>query len=100
MYVSILIVTFARHLLPWTIVELCEEDQTFVDLFCVIKAGQFDINIVVSDDLKCARLLKFVGIKPEALMITAPNHRVFTVCMQFGTFIKFSVERIGDPRCF
>jgi len=88
MYVSILIVTFARQLLPWTIVELCEEDQMFVDLFCVIKAGQFD-TIVVSDDLKCTHLLKiFVDIKPEALMVTAPNHRIFTVCMQFGIFIK------------
>jgi len=77
-------------------VELCEEDQTFVDLFCVIKASQFN-TIVVSDDLKCARLLKiFVGIKLEALMVTAPNDRVFTVCMQFGIFIKFSVEVLTE----
>ena len=40
--------------------KLCEEDQTFVDLFCVIKAGQFD-TIVVSDDLKCVHLLKITG---------------------------------------
>ena len=53
MYVSIQIVTFGRQLIPWSIVELCEEDQTFADLFCVIKTGQFD-TIVVSDDLKCA----------------------------------------------
>jgi len=92
----ILIVTFAHQLLPCTIVELCEEDQTFVDLFCVIKAGQLD-TIVVSDDLKCTRLLKiFVGIKPEALMVTAPNHCVFTVCMQFRTFIKFSVDVLTE----
>ena len=95
-YVSIQIVTFGRQLIPWNVVELCEEDQTFADLFCVIKAGQFN-TILVSDDLKCARLIKiFVGNKPEALMVTAPNHRVFTVCMQFGTLIKFSVDLLAE----
>jgi len=29
-------------------------------------------------------------------MVTAPNDRVFTVCMQFGTFIKFSVEVLTE----
>jgi len=93
MYVNILIVTLLASYFPrlgtmwrrpdvcWFV--LCDKSWS-VWYYCCFRP----------DDLKCARLLK--GIKPEALMVTAPYHCVFTVYMQFGTFIKFSVEVLTE----
>jgi len=51
-------------LVPWTILDFHEENETFSDLFCSIKAGKY-----VSEELKGARLVKtFVGNKIDSLI--------------------------------
>ena len=34
----------------------------------------------------------FVGNKPDALMVLGSDQCVITVCLQFGIYVKFSVE--------
>lgn len=46
-----------RPIVPWSIIEVNDEDRTFEGLFETVKAGCFDV-VPVSDELRRARLLK------------------------------------------
>ena len=68
----------------------------FQNLFCDIKVGCFDA-IPVLHELTHVQLMKtFVGSKPEALVVTAPSHCIFSMCTLFDTYIKFSVQLVED----
>jgi len=94
MYLSVqIIVVLGRVIVPWTIVDFHEENVTFSEFFCCIKAGQY--NVEVTDDLKRARLLKtFVGNKTDTLIVSGVDQLVIPVCSQFGIYVKFTVELI------
>ena len=49
--------SLGRSLLPWTIIEVNEDDYTFETLFTNILGGRFDA-VTVSEDLKSARRLQ------------------------------------------
>ena len=93
MYISVLVSeSLGKLIVPWTIIEFHEEGLSFGDLLSCIKAGRFSV-IEVSDDLNRAKLMKtFVGNKPDALMVSGSDQYVITVCLQFGIYVKFSVE--------
>ena len=72
------VASLGRPLVPWSIIELNDEEVTFTVLFERIQAGSFDI-IEVSDDLKRAQLSRtFVGSKRDALM-TIGNDQKYNV---------------------
>ena len=48
--------SLGRSLVPWSILEVNEQELTFKDLFTSIQAGCFD-TVAVSDDLKSANLV-------------------------------------------
>ena len=81
-----------RSLLPWTIIEVNEDDYTFETFFTNIQGGRFDA-VTVSEDMKSARLLRsLVGQKRDELMITSNGLSVLEVCWEFGKFVRLSVE--------
>ena len=100
MLLSVLVaLNLGRPLVPWTIVEVNGEDQTFLTLFEKLQAGCFD-TVEVCDDLKRAVLLRtFVGAKMETLMVASSGQSVLRVCAQFGNYVKFVVElpELKDP---
>ena len=101
MLLSVLVaLNLGRPLVPWTIVEVNGEDQTFLTLFEKLQAGYFDA-VEVCDDLKRAVLLQtFVGAKMETLMVASSGQSVLRVCAQFGNYVK-SVElpELKDLSC-
>ena len=91
------VASLGRPLVPWSIIELNDEEVTFTVLFERIQAGSFDI-IEVSDDLKRAQLSRtFVGSKRDALMTIGNDHIVLRVCSQFGNYLKFAVDISVSP---
>ena len=100
MLLSVLVaLNLGRPLVPWTIVEVNGEDQTFLTLFEKLQAGCFDA-VEVCDDLKRAVLLRtFAGAKMETLMVASSGQSVLRVCAQFGNYVKFVVElpELKDP---
>ena len=81
-----------RPIVPWSIVEVNDEEKTFEGLFESLKAGCFDV-VPVSSDLRRAKLLKtFVGVKTDSLMIVSNAQRAATICAQFGGYVKMIVE--------
>ena len=100
MLLSVLVaLNLGRPLVPWTIVEVIGEDQTFLTLFEKLQAGCFDA-VEVCDDLKRAVLLRtFVGAKMETLMVASSGQSVLRVCAQFGNYVKFVFElpELKDP---
>ena len=100
MLLSVLVaMNLCRPLVPWTIVEVNGEDQTFFTLFEKLQAGCFDA-VEVCDDLKRAVLLRtFVGAKMETLMVASSGQSVLRVCAQFGNYVKFVVKlpELKDP---
>ena len=89
--------SLGRSLLPWTIVEVNEDDYTFETLFTNIQGGRFDA-VTISDELKTARLLRsLVGHKRDELMVTSNGLSVLGVCREFGKFVRFSVELPSRP---
>ena len=85
-----------RALVPWSIVEVNEQEDSFEKLFSNIQAGCFD-SVTVSDDLKNATLQQsFVGNKTDALMVTSNRQSVLNVCSEFGKYVKLSVELSCD----
>lgn len=84
-----------RPVVPWSIIEVNDEDRTFEGLFDIVKAGYFDV-VTVSDELRRARLLKsFVGVKADSLMAASNTQYVVRICTQFGSFVKMSVEIVN-----
>ena len=102
MLLSVLVaLNLGRPLVPWTIVEVNGEDQTFLTLFEKLQAGCFDA-VEVCDDFKRAVLLQtFVGAKMETLMVASSGQSVLRVCAQFGNYVK-SVElpELKDLSCY
>ena len=89
--------SLGRSLLPWTIVEVNEDDYTFETLFTNIQGGRFDA-VTISDELKTARLLRsLVGHKRDELMVISNGLSVLGVCREFGKFVRFSVELPSRP---
>ena len=72
MLLSVLVaLNLDRPLVPWSIVEVNGEDQSFLTLLKKLQAGCFDA-VKVSDNLKRAVLLRtFVGAKMETLMVAS-----------------------------
>ena len=93
MLLSVLITaSVGRALVPWSIVEVNGQEDSFEKLFSNIQAGCFD-SVTVSDDLKNATLQRsFVGNKTDALMVTSNRQSVLNVCSEFGKYVKLSVE--------
>ena len=100
MLLSVLVaLNLGRPLVPWTIVEVNGEDQTFLTLFEKLQARCFDA-VEVCDNLKRAVLLRtFVGAKMETLMVASSGQSVLRVRAQFGNYVKFVVElpELKDP---
>ena len=97
MLLSVLITaSVGRALVPWSIVEVNEQEDSFEKLFSNIQAGCFD-SVTVSDDLNNATLQRsFVGNKTDALMVTSNRQSVLNVCSEFGKYVKLSVELSCD----
>lgn len=93
MLLSILVtVGLGRPTVPWSIIEVNDEEKTFEGLFESLQAGCFDV-VPVSDDLRRARLLKtFVGVKADSLMVASNTQCAVRICSQFGGYVKMSVE--------
>ena len=85
MYISIIVTSgLGRAIVPWSILEIADEQKSFEDLFWSVQAGCFDV-IPVSDELKRAQLVKTsVGTKADSLMIVSSSQTVCSVCEQFG----------------
>ena len=70
-------------LVPWSIIEVNEQEYSFEQLFRNIQAGCFD-SVTVSEYLKNATLHQsFVSNKRDALMVTRNSQSVLNVCSQF-----------------
>jgi len=103
MYVSAQIVMFGCQLIPCTIIVLHDEEQSFKDLFCTIKAGRYD-TIVVCKYFKCARLMKtYVGMKLEGFK---NGHCTESLCLHcvfafqnFHQVFSWNTGWIGIPCC-
>lgn len=86
-----------RPLVPWTIVEMNQQECSFEQLFERILAGCFDC-VTVSDDLKRATLQRSsVGSQKDALMVTSNSQSVLNVCEEFGRYVRLSVELNSAP---
>ena len=86
-----------RPLVPWTIVEMNEQECSFEQLFETIQSGCFDC-VTVSEDLKCAILQRsFVGSQNDALMVVSNSQSVLNVCAEFGRYVRLSVELNSAP---
>ena len=77
MYISIIVTSgLGRAVVPWSILEIADEQKSFEDLFWSVQAGCFDV-IPVSDELKRAQLIKTsVGTKADSLMIVSSSQTV------------------------
>ena len=97
MFISVLVTGgLGRPLVPWSIIEVTDEEKTFENVLQSMQAGRFEI-VVVSDDLKRATLKKAsVGSKQESLMVTNNSQSVCRVCGQFGSYVKLTVE-VAEP---
>ena len=98
MYVSVLVTPgLGRPLVPWTIIQVSDEQRTFEGFFQSLQAGRLDVP--VTDDLKKAKLIRTsVGAKADTpLMVTSVSQTVCGVCGQFGNYIKFIVEVSDEP---
>ena len=93
MFLSVCVaVSLGRRLVPWTIVDLQSEDRTFQTLFTQMKAGRFQC-VQVGDELKRATVSQvMVGKDKDQLMIASATQSVFSICEEFGKYIKFVVE--------
>ena len=98
MYISIIVTSgLGRAVVPWSILEIADEQKSFEDLFWSVQAGCFDV-IPVSDELKRAQLIKTsVGTKADSLMIVSSSQTVCSVCEQFGKYVKLTVEITPMP---
>ena len=93
MFLSVSVaVTLGRRLVQWTIIDIQHNDRSFLDLFNEVKAGKFDC-IKVIDQLAQATLQHvFVGKDKDKTMMTSAHHSVFSICKEFGKYVKFVVE--------
>ena len=96
MFLSVSVaVTLGRRLVQWTIIDIQHNDRSFLDLFNEMKAGKFDC-IEVIDELAQATLQHvFVGKDKDKTMMTSAHHSVFSICEEFGKYVKFVVEVVG-----
>ena len=83
-------VSLGRSLLPWTIIEVNDDTFTFEALLTSIQGGRFDAVMMISEDLKSARLLR--SLVGQKRMATSNRLSVLEVCREFGKFVRFSVE--------
>ena len=75
------VASLGRPLVPWSIIELNDEEVTFIQLFEKIQAGSFDIIEVSDDSMKRAQVSRiFVGSNRDALMTIGNDHVVLRVC--------------------
>ena len=97
MLLSVLVaLNLGRPLVPWTIVEVNGEDQTFLTLFEKLQAGCFDA-VEVWDNLKRAVLLRtFVGAKMKTLMVASNGQSVLRVCTHYVKFVV-KLPELKDP---
>ena len=93
MFLSVSVaVTLGKRLVQWTIIDIQHNGRSFLDLFNEVKAGKFDC-IEVIDELAQATLRHvFVGKDNDKTMMTSAHHSVFSICEEFGKYVKFVVE--------
>lgn len=89
MYLSVLVTCgLGRPIVPWSILEVSDEDKSFENLLESLQAGCFDL-VEVSEDLKKAKLKKcLVGVKADSLMVASNSQSVCRICTQFGCYVK------------
>ena len=93
MFLSVSVaVTLGKRLVQWTIIDIQHNDRSFLDLFNEVKAGKFDC-IEVIDKLAQATLHHmFVGKDKDKTMMTSAHHSAFSMCEEFGKYVKFVVD--------
>ena len=91
------VASLGRPLVPWSIIELNDEEVTFTQLFEKVQAGSLDI-IQVSDDLKRAQVSRtLVESNRDALTTIGNNHVILRVCSQLDNYVKFVVDISVSP---